>query len=177
MDLHIEFGLASKYQARELYRRFYCPDTAVIADASKILEQDELEEFSEKEPLVQVDETSSETFQSWMEVSQKSHSPLKKAQESACPGPQANAPLLPPSRLDKLATMFSGMLPEKEFSMASLQGYLMMYKTEPAKAIRDFIAWTEQERKEKLKLVRVEKGAVIEEVRVETKETVNSVNV
>ncbi|KAH9014142.1 hypothetical protein EDB83DRAFT_2441637, partial [Lactarius deliciosus] len=34
MDLHVEFRLASRYRARELYRRFYIPDTSEAEAAS-----------------------------------------------------------------------------------------------------------------------------------------------
>jgi len=41
-------------------------------------------------------------------------------------------------------------MPEREFSMASLQGYLMTYKIRPYEAVKEVSAWVERERAERL---------------------------
>ncbi|KXN84242.1 putative mitochondrial chaperone BCS1-B [Leucoagaricus sp. SymC.cos] len=109
MDLHIEFKLASKYQARELYRCFFLPDSELLAEAearSKSPSRDGSEadtnkaERTEKVSLLEVEETASNTSETSTAV----------------------------------ASTLPDALPEREFSMASLQGYLMTYKTRPMEA-------------------------------------------
>ncbi|EDR13967.1 uncharacterized protein LACBIDRAFT_244188, partial [Laccaria bicolor S238N-H82] len=85
MDIHIEFKLASKYQAEELYRCFYLPDLEQEVDGKIV---------------------------------------------------------------SKLAARFAEAMPEREFSMASLQGYLMAYKVRPYEAVSEAPAWVEKERAE-----------------------------
>ncbi len=167
MDLHIEFKLASKFQARELYRCFYLPDSD---SPTEVAAQSNQKELTEKEPpLIEVDETASNASGESTAVPSTLPSPTLKllslpdtpsdstiASTSTSitvsnrpPRRKERAPRLTRSEVDKLATMFSDLLPEREFSMAALQGYLMMYKTRPAEAVHDFTAWVEKERKEK----------------------------
>ncbi|KIP02268.1 hypothetical protein PHLGIDRAFT_96183 [Phlebiopsis gigantea 11061_1 CR5-6] len=87
MDLHVEFKLASHYQARELFKCFYLPA----------------------------------------------------------------GPDLPRRQLLALAERFAGAIPEREFSMASLQGYLMSYKVRPIEAVECAADWVKNERAEKVK--------------------------
>ena len=48
-----------------------------------------------------------------------------------------------------LADQFSDAIPERELSMASLQGYLMSYKIRPVAAADGAGAWVEVQRAEK----------------------------
>lgn len=166
MDLHIEFKLASKYQALELYRCFYLPDSD---SSDKLAAQTDKQELTEKEQLlIEVDETASNTSGESTAVPSTLPSPTQKllalpldnpSDPTAASKPfltQSNglrrrkekAPRLAESEVNRLAAMFSDILPEREFSMAALQGYLMMYKTRPVEAIHDFVGWIEKERRE-----------------------------
>jgi len=124
MDIHIEFKLASKYQARELYRCFYRPESAKEDPAGPI--DDKALSFSEKDTT-----------------------PIPK--HASFGGHFHGSLKLPRAEVDVLAARFADVIPEREFSMASLQGYLMTYKIRPEEAIEDAPAWIEKERAEKAK--------------------------
>lgn len=176
MDLHIEFKLASKYQARELYRCFYLPDSELLPGSHA--QSQSAEGGTEKETdslLLARDETASNASESSTAVPSSSPSPVQKllslpdAAATAStysptgvdyvrPHNRTKPPRLSRSQVDKLAAAFSDALPERVFSMASLQGYLMMYKTRPVDAVNDFAAWIERESREKEERERKEKG-------------------
>lgn len=166
MDLHIEFKLSSKHQARELYRCFYSPDNdsadevAVESGAeSRNSAASQKTEVSEKGVLLRLDEAASVESEGTTAVPSASTSPspnfLSFSREHQSSHDQSQSDFGPTttmsskSQLNNLAIIFGNMLPEREFSMASLQGYLMMYKTKPVDAVHDFGAWIEKERKER----------------------------
>ncbi|KIK68287.1 hypothetical protein GYMLUDRAFT_35668 [Collybiopsis luxurians FD-317 M1] len=62
---------------------------------------------------------------------------------------------LSPSVLSKLAKEFAEGVPEEEFSVASLQGYLLKNKSRPEDAVKGVRAWVEEERRNREK----QKGA------------------
>ena len=125
MDIHVEFKLASKYQARELYRCFYFPDAEQ--------EEDSVKPVDEKVPFPDEKNSSSS------ELTFSGHSHRSRARK------------LLPAEVDVLAAQFADVIPQREFSMASLQGYLMTYKIRPEEAIKDAPAWIEKERAERVK--------------------------
>jgi len=47
--------------------------------------------------------------------------------------------------LDVLAGQFKELIPEREFSMDALQGYLMMYKDQPRRAVECAGKWVREE--------------------------------
>lgn len=130
MDLHIEFKLASKLQAAQLYRCFYFPDA----------------ELEEKDELSALNSSSEKGSPS---PSFKISSSTPDAQ--TCKGftHRLRAPKLSRQEIDDLAIQFSDSLPEREFSMASLQGYLMVYKIRPHDAVKNFSQWIEKERSDR----------------------------
>ncbi|KAJ8501747.1 hypothetical protein ONZ45_g12027 [Pleurotus djamor] len=54
--------------------------------------------------------------------------------------------------MDKLATTFAESLPEAEFSMAQLQGYLLKNKTQPEYAATNLAEWVKSERELRIKV-------------------------
>ncbi|KAF8066756.1 hypothetical protein FPV67DRAFT_1768131 [Lyophyllum atratum] len=162
MDLHIEFKNASKYQARELFDRFYLPTLAAedFSDSKDIEEKvcvdsghdsdcpqgdfpptpDDIDD-KEKEEGKEKDSTTPDTtpispdFPSFKGMTHHDR-----------------APELSRTRITRLAIRFSDAIPEHECSMASLQNYLMAYKTRPVEAAREAATWVEKER-----LARMEK--------------------
>jgi mitochondrial chaperone BCS1 len=155
MDLHVEFKLASRYQAGELFKCFYIPDDE--AEESK-------EEKKKKEKKEKEDETSSEkSIDSGYgsispdgvgDATSPDVSATPTSSDSATESVQGTAHSRQRSTLSKaqalaLATRFSQALPEREFSMAALQGYLMMYKTSPVEAMENVTQWVEKELKER----------------------------
>jgi len=53
--------------------------------------------------------------------------------------------ILSSAEIKELAVRFGEAVPEREFSMAHLQGYLMKYKMAPQEAVKDAQAWVESE--------------------------------
>ncbi|KAF4569634.1 hypothetical protein EYR40_008612 [Pleurotus pulmonarius] len=142
MDIHIEFKLASKFQARELYHCFYRPSE----DMESEKRDDPTSELADDIDV----ETSSQTSDSsgtLVAPSPTFPEPSSgKALLSMTPDHRQRAPKLGREQIGRLAQAFADALPEREFSMASLQGYLMVYKTRPFDAVKDVRAWVEKER-------------------------------
>ncbi|KAK7062556.1 hypothetical protein VNI00_000044 [Paramarasmius palmivorus] len=133
MDLHIEFRNASKYQAEKLFARFYKPDE----DLKKESEDDGSSDKSSDSGYESSEgKANSEKAELIPQVKQETH--------------RSRAPNLSNEELKELAAQFAGDLPEREFSMASLQGYLMLYKTRPVEAVKNFEGWVGKEKEEKL---------------------------
>ncbi|KAF8892221.1 hypothetical protein BD779DRAFT_1670549 [Infundibulicybe gibba] len=124
MDIHVEFKFASQYQAGELFRCFYHPDDTSETD------KDNTSGTPPPADAKPISRTASETEQTM--VKGKSH--------------RARGPKISSSQLSELAKQFAESIPNREFSMASLQGYLMAYKTQPFEAVIDAPAWVEKER-------------------------------
>jgi chaperone BCS1 len=136
MDLHVEFRLASRYQARELYKRFYLPDSP-----DEVAEDGE-ERGASSDDSGYVTPTKGERFGAAPSVAPESVAGLKE------PPPKYNgtahsvrAPKLSKKKIEELAEQFSARIPERELSMASLQGYLMSYKIRPLQAVDDVERW------------------------------------
>lgn len=143
MDLHVEFRLASRYQARELYKRFYLPNTPEAEGASTGDENDD-EVLSDSGYATPTKEGSSPS------PTPTPTAPASVAHEAPpnCSGTthSTRAPKLSKKRIEHLAERFASRIPEREFSMASLQGYLMSYKTRPFQAVDDIEQWIEDTR-------------------------------
>ncbi|KZT69337.1 P-loop containing nucleoside triphosphate hydrolase protein [Daedalea quercina L-15889] len=122
MDLHIEFKLATKEQARGLFEAFYSPPGAPDEALS--------EKYTDDEDLLSMP-TTPETAEKQQLLSQS----LRSA-------------TLPRAKSRVLAAQFAEAIPEREFSMASLQGYLMMYMVRPYDAAKNVGAWVDKERAE-----------------------------
>ncbi|KAL1743784.1 P-loop containing nucleoside triphosphate hydrolase protein [Schizophyllum fasciatum] len=71
---------------------------------------------------------------------------------------------LPLAELDRLAEIFAAHLPEHEFSIADLQGYLLRHKSQPQRAARGLTEWVKEERarreRERLEKERKEREAL-----------------
>ncbi|KAK2467652.1 hypothetical protein APHAL10511_000507 [Amanita phalloides] len=139
MDVHIEFKLASKYQARELYKTFYMPDSkedicesdsGYVSGAEKSSEEDDhavdLIDFSEPSK----DDDGKDGSISGVSITGTLH--------------QNHAHRLSHQSINTLAEAFTDAIPERKVSMAALQGYLMMYKTQPLQAVKDVKSWVKK---------------------------------
>ena len=128
MDVHVEFKLASQYQAAGLFRRFYMPDGKATAtrveDVSDDGESDKDSGYATppKEKLVDVELPEGEELL---------HSREKE---------------LGLVELALLSEKFKECIPDREFSVAALQGYLMMHKGRPHDAIEFVGAWVQGEK-------------------------------
>lgn len=145
LDLHVEFTLASRYQATELFKRFY---TGGDDDAAASCEEDATEQKSEKHSgydsrssrTSSVSESTSATLASIPEGVSRAYVGMTRP---------TRAIQLSPTKAAALANQFAEVIPPKTFSMATLQGYLMAYKVRPYDAIAEAPAWVEKKLKEK----------------------------
>ena len=134
MDLHVEFRLASRYQARELYKRFYVPDAP-----ENVAEDRDEEDGNAAGDSGYVTPTKAgfDTTPSILKcVGPEESSPNYNGTSHS-----ARAPKLSKKKIERLAEQFSLRIPDRELSMASLQGYLMSYKTRPFQAVDDVEEW------------------------------------
>ena len=140
-DYLVEFKLASQYQAGELFKKFYLPTPLRLMD---------------KDPATSKDEdgnhrTSIPGYGTPVEPE------TEKLIDVKSPGGVQDQPLIAFARrrkhyvevsleqLDVLVERFRESIPEREFSMAALQGYLLMHKTQPYRAVECARKWAEGE--------------------------------
>ena len=140
MDLHVEFRLASQYQARELYKRFYIPEAAKEATAHEDEGEDEDEASNDTGYITPPKEGSNSTPSVSKSVESNEPPQFRGTAHSTC------APKLSKKKIEQLAEQFSSRIPERELSMASLQGYLMSYKIRPFQAVDDIERWVKETR-------------------------------
>jgi len=162
LDLHIEFTLASKWQARELFKRFYPLDkTERAAGSTTGGTRDEYAALDPK-PAAPVGEevNVSEAGTKEASIDEATQSPPAATEDPSAvqriptTGPLPNqrgrkAPRLTSNELEDMSQQFADAIPEGELNMAQIQGHLMMYKTSPHDAILmtpRFVAF-ERERK------------------------------
>ncbi|EIW75059.1 P-loop containing nucleoside triphosphate hydrolase protein [Coniophora puteana RWD-64-598 SS2] len=146
MDLHVEFHNASRGQAEELFRRFFRPTSGKetsTADSDQV-NGDDLDlgaSSSEEECETMTD------FQPKYYLAKESGMDVSKEPPPAYVGVthRQRAPHLSPEQLDELAARFAVSIPERKFSMAALQGYLMTYKVRPVQAVENIACWVAKE--------------------------------
>lgn len=138
MDLHVEFTNASKYQARELFLRFYRPNDRSFDDEDK----------SEINTVASSSTPTTSTESTPSTSSTPNTAAMLVPDKPLVTGARHNgrAPKLTREQTEELAAQFADAVPEKEFSMASLQGYLMTYKIRPYEALKDVQEWIEKQR-------------------------------
>ncbi|KAJ8474450.1 hypothetical protein ONZ51_g7219 [Trametes cubensis] len=163
LDLHIEFHLASEYQARELFRRFY-----TAADGPGSSETKDVDEKGGNGAVCTSSSTSNvsagadkeaekggpQAGNSMPAVPSEALNGLPESVHSVYVGMSrktANLPRLTVDEVEELAERFAAAIPPRTFSMATLQGYLMAYKVRPLEAIADAPGWVEKRLQEKLK--------------------------
>lgn len=156
LDLHIEFKLASKYQCREMFRRFYLPSD-VDSDGKEKADNDiGAEAVDEKDSgygsrsrtssveRLTSDDTARPTPPSGSSSNSDDSSTVYVGQAHT-----ARAPKLSRRKAAELADAFAAAIPNRAFSMATLQGYLMAYKTRPYDAVSEAPTWVERKLREK----------------------------
>ncbi|KAJ6447907.1 P-loop containing nucleoside triphosphate hydrolase protein [Mycena vitilis] len=163
MDLHIEFRLASKFQARQLFSRFYLPahnpDT-MLPDAADEGDEESSEKGSVDSGYQSTigEEGDEKAPPSPVESSTSTDVPESEKIIFSGTSHTIRAPKLKRRQIGDLAVRFAESIPEREISMASLQGYLMAYKIRPFEAVEEARAWVEKERSDKIAKERNEKA-------------------
>ncbi|KAI0072291.1 P-loop containing nucleoside triphosphate hydrolase protein [Panus rudis PR-1116 ss-1] len=150
MDLHIEFKLASKYQARELFKRFYLPSSSTKSTEEVI---ENLDDRADEADSTYGSEGSS-TPPSPSSPTSSSSAPLTEKPKITGNSHLSRSPRLSQQQVQSLALRFADAIPEREFSMAALQGYLMGYKTRPVEAVNEASTWAEKELRSRKKSAR-----------------------
>ncbi|KAG8877428.1 hypothetical protein FRB97_003427 [Tulasnella sp. 331] len=130
LDLHIEFKLATSWQAGEIFKCFYLAN-----DDIKHESKGHSEISSEKTPFL--------NGSSDAHVVDKA-SPTAPGLEMA--SRRKAAPQMTMEERDALAALFAAAIPDYVASMASIQGHLMTYKTRPHEAIKVAPAFVEMEK-------------------------------
>ncbi|KAF9651773.1 P-loop containing nucleoside triphosphate hydrolase protein [Thelephora ganbajun] len=141
MDRHIEFRLASRYQIAEMFRRFYA--STVSGSFPPCLEKptslytDEEDEknsvgdcsfWSPNSTAVSLIDIDTDVPMSRTISSESSNHELVIADPDKLKVWQA-------AGLDDQARKFASFVPERFISMAELQGYLMLHRSDPVSAI------------------------------------------
>lgn len=121
LDVHFEFRLASKEQAEELFKHFYPAGQEYEGDLTPVSKV--VDVVDEKVGLL-VDVDVEEDY-----IDEKRDSAELSAEE-----------------LSQLAKEFAALIPDEEFSMATLQGHLMQYKKRPRDVVKETPEWIKTER-------------------------------
>ncbi|KAJ7472309.1 hypothetical protein B0H11DRAFT_2195949 [Mycena galericulata] len=154
MDLHIEFKLASKFQARQFFSRFYLPfsnpDTMLVDEKEEDAEEEGSEKGSVDSGYNSTAGDDEKEPPSPVESSASTDVPESEKPTYSGTSHQTRAPKLKMRQIGELAVRFAEAIPEREISIASLQGFLMAYKTRPLEAVANVMAWVEKERSEKV---------------------------
>ncbi|KAF8757601.1 P-loop containing nucleoside triphosphate hydrolase protein [Rhizoctonia solani] len=140
MDVHVEFRLATKWQAKQLFKSFFPP--VALSDSSHVDEIDRSK--TSLKPHVPV-----------LPVLPRSPPVLLSNQPMGCSlGTQAFS-----CNVEYLAQQFANAIPEEEVSMAALQGHLMCHKRQPKEAVDSALEWISRERQAREAKQREAEGA------------------
>ncbi|KAJ7504274.1 P-loop containing nucleoside triphosphate hydrolase protein [Mycena galericulata] len=151
MDIHVEFRLASKFQARKLFYSFYLP-----ADESATADDDEKE--GEKDSDSGYNSSANTDVDAESTVSDTDAIPASEKPTYFGTSHRQHAPKLRRKQVAELAARFAEAIPERELSMAALQGFLMTYKIRPYQAVEAAKDWVESEREARLKKAQQSQG-------------------
>lgn len=157
MDVWVEFKNASKYQAEGLFRNFFPAhedDIEIMTESTPV--------DSNSSPSLSLSRTESRISATSFDTSSTDVStPGSKSaliSHEAAPTLEHASPLdaerLTPARLSQLAKLFAESIPDEEFSVAALQGYLLKNKTRPEAAALDAGKWVIAERELRERLAR-----------------------
>ncbi|KAG6852448.1 hypothetical protein C0991_011883 [Blastosporella zonata] len=177
MDLHVEFKNASKYQARELFDRFYLPNPPKEGAADALASQQVGKAAKPKPGDGNLGLQNEKQLVDDAESSESRKASSGNIELITGQTHTGRAPKLSHPRIAELAERFADAIPDRECSMAGLQGYLMSYKTRPVEAADGAVAWVEKERQEKKDRDKEAKEKKEKEKEKKTKETEKEVPV
>ncbi|KAF1998174.1 P-loop containing nucleoside triphosphate hydrolase protein [Amniculicola lignicola CBS 123094] len=133
VDLQVQFTLATKDQTRDIFKRMYSSS----ADAKSSLP---CLPASEKRP-------SSSSSTSTSTSTSKTNPPTKANEDYDILSLLSQVPnldILEPEELQSMADQFAAEVPENAFSPAEIQGFLLMRKKEPRRALLEVKGWREE---------------------------------
>lgn len=175
LDMHVQFDYAGKWQVEELFRCFFPPvgaggDGDGEGEEGEEGEEEGEEEEGDEKTLVAESEgvatpsipstpiVASPPVDSASDVSGSGPSSpttaldrenLPLAIVTVDPGAHFHSPALTAAQVNRLARRFAQRVPDREFSMAAIQGLLMQYKTRPYLAVEETGTWVKAERRRK----------------------------
>lgn len=171
MDLHIEFKLASQFQAEELFRCFYLPSDHL--DSPEDESEKDGSDSGYSSPATSTPEQDLIDLTSFGEKSELASLPNPTPTIKIAPSPiftgsshRARAPKLSRRQISQLANSFASSIPNRESSMAALQGYLMSYKSRPYEAVKEAPSWVASSKADKEKKNTTKSPELIAETRV-----------
>ncbi|KAF8840717.1 P-loop containing nucleoside triphosphate hydrolase protein [Paxillus ammoniavirescens] len=189
MDVWIEFKNASKWQAEALFRNFFPSTEKDEEPIEGDLEGIELPSTPalqssvsspHSSPLWSMSPSFSSSTSSLTSSARNSHSPSESVGSAEAFGSKNRAYLPPPIEehiaacqhsakpldgveLARLAKEFADAIPEEEFSVAALQGYLLRNKSQPEAAATGAAVWVVSEREMKERLRKEKEAREIKE--------------
>jgi len=193
LDVHVRFDFAGKWQVEELFRCFFPPRIFVEEEHHFDREDDDKTDTeSDRKSIGTVtppppDSPTSERREDpkALRASAEEDVGEKRGHLDKSPAaiftvdPGAHCPALTREEVDRLARNFAEHIPDREFSMAAIQGLLMQYKTRPYDAVDEADGWVKTERKKRKdaegKGEQVKKKEEIKDVR-KSKEGAKEVN-
>jgi hypothetical protein len=175
VDLQIKFDLASTMQIKELFLRMYSADSSesdkqptCIQDVMPHMDLDALMK-RDLDDEVPVRMSSSE------EVADIHPSKDDKDGTTASVSAEKLKINTINADLEALADKFAKELPDNTFSPAEIQGYLLMRKNQPKRAVKEVVAFRE-ELLAKRKLVKEESAKIPKSPKIVEKDKVNEIS-
>jgi len=156
MDVWVEFKNASKHQAEGLFRNFFPAheDDIEITTESTPVDSDGSPSLSRTDSMISSAGSFATTSTGVSTPSSKSALISHEAAPTLEHASPLDAERLTPARLTQLAKLFAESIPDEEFSVAALQGYLLKNKTRPEAAALDAGKWVIAERELRERLAR-----------------------
>ncbi|KAL8753553.1 MAG: hypothetical protein Q9184_005390 [Pyrenodesmia sp. 2 TL-2023] len=146
IDKRIFFTKATHSQMTELFIRMYSPDAEatnssrpvatekfIIPPTSKSTKLRHRKAPSGREIILNAAQTS-----------------MPAPPESPCHDSSEDSSLPEPTELKDIAVAFARKLPDKAFTPAEIQGFLLTRKNEPIRALREVVAWRDRTMKAKI---------------------------
>lgn len=151
MDVWVNFGHATKYQAEGIFKCFFPWKKEVVKredGTAVIMHADGTEQEVSEEEKGEVEAANSK-------VEEKNGGDMATKNVPGGPSKRRFAhqiPVLSETEITILAKQFGEAIPEDELSVAALQGYLLKNKTRPREAVSEVAAWIISERETRAKL-------------------------
>ncbi|KAF2467855.1 P-loop containing nucleoside triphosphate hydrolase protein [Lindgomyces ingoldianus] len=124
VDMQVGFSLATRDQIRDIFTRMYSTEHDIEKSASNSTTSSSKPPTKDKSKPVE---------------SPKLKDPDQEFYELLSQPPVLD--IVEPEKLKEMAEQFAGLLPEGNFSPAEIQGFLLMRKKEPSRALKEVEAW------------------------------------
>lgn len=149
VDLQVGFTLATRDQIRDIFQRMYSTDCDTITPPPSKEKTHKPVTDTEKSsstpiPLAEKSSTSSDTATPTTTTTNTANSPSDNSNRAFLSRLRNSKPVLnflEPEELQEMSERFANLLPEDRFSPAEIQGFLLMRKKEPRRALEEVERW------------------------------------